>query len=173
MQFVCSLYAARYIRHAQQREMKEHTVEERRAMWRLQYHNRYPEGFKRQRNAEQTARQRKAQRKYDQKRSALPMRIYQRKVQRFLSGIIKKKGEELVGCTREQLVAHLTAPLDDDVIEWKLQYLVHPREFDLNDAVQRSHCFHYTNLAARPVKRRQTTAQHFVTQTGTCTILKV
>jgi hypothetical protein len=127
------------------------TLEETRQQQRQQYHNLYPPGFKRRRNAEQTALQRAAQRNYDRRRGKAPARVLQKKVRNFLNGTCEQ-GAELVGCTREELQQHLEQGLAGNVFEWKLSYIKHPREFDLTDDEQCKLCFHYTNLRALPTK---------------------
>ena len=133
--------------------MKERTDDVRRKE-RLNYHIKYPPGFKRQRNAEQTALQRAAQKRYEQRRSQLPMRKWQLKVKQFLNGK-SNSGEDIVGCTRDELIHHLESKLDIDVVKWKMSYLEKPSEFDWTqpDVVQQ--CFHYTNLIAYPLQRQQ------------------
>ena len=135
--------------------MKERTDEDRRKE-REHYHVKYPQGFKRQRNAEQTALQRAAQKKYEQRRSKMPMRKWQIKVRQFLNGK-NDLGQSIVGCTREELIQHLQSTVDLDVVKWKMAYLKKPSEFDWTqpDVVQK--CFHYTNLIAYPLKRQHLT----------------
>jgi hypothetical protein len=58
---------------------------------------------------------------------------------------------ELVGCTREELVAHIEAQFLpgmtwDDRSEWHIDHIRPCASFDLLDPGQQRACFHYTNL---------------------------
>ena len=58
--------------------------EEQRRLWREKYARMYPAGFKRRRNAAQTALQRAAQRRYQKKEHVLLTRRLQRQVREYL-----------------------------------------------------------------------------------------
>lgn len=125
--------------------------ESRRRKWREQYSRSFPDGFKRRRNAEQTAKQRAAQRAYDQRRLNSPLRKLQISVRRFLSGK-SDTAQDLIGCSREELLAHLESTLPPHVATWKLGYVTPPREFDLTKNDERKQCFHYSNLKAQATR---------------------
>lgn len=126
------------------------STEERRAKERARYRTMYPMGFKRRRNADQTAKQRVAQRRYDQKRQNDPARRLQKQVRMFLNGQ-RKAGAELVGCTREELHEHLLSTLSDDrTTSWKISFCKPPSEFDMNSDDDQRRCFHFSNLIAKP-----------------------
>lgn len=118
--------------------------EEKRAQWRESYARRFPPGFPRRRNAEQTRKQLAAQQVYESRQPVMRIRRLQKVVRRLLKGPFKA-GEQLVGCTHEQLVAHFNFPG-----QFCVAYLRHPREFNLDNMTERHAAFHYTNLYARP-----------------------
>ena len=121
----------------------------RRRKWREQYSRSFPAGFKRRRNAEQTAKQRAAQRAYDQRRFNSPLRKLQIRVRKFISGE-SDAAQDLIGCSRRDLLTHLESTLPPHVAKWKLSYVKLPREFDLTKEEDRKQCFHYSNLKAQP-----------------------
>jgi hypothetical protein len=58
---------------------------------------------------------------------------------------------ELVGCTPEQLIAHLQAQLKDGMTwenygDWHIDHIRPCNSFDLQDTEQQKTCFHFTNL---------------------------
>ena len=129
------------------------STDEQRMKQRNKYYETYPIGFKRRRNAEQTQKQRAAQRRYDQKRQHDPARKLQKQVRMFLNGT-RKQGAELVGCSRDELHRHLVNTLDDpNTLRWKISFCKPPREFDLSQPTAQKLCFHYSNLIAVPTVR--------------------
>ena len=71
-----------------------------------------------------------------------------RKLQKLARLLLKgphQAAEKLVGCTHEQLLAHLAFPG-----QFFLAYRTHPREFNLKNVAEQRTAFHYTNLYARP-----------------------
>ena len=135
-----------YIHHHTRSEMPR-DIEEQRRRGREAYARAYPPGFKRRRNAEQTKLQRAAQRRYQNQAKVVNARRLQRQVREYLAGT-SKAAATMIGCSQEQLKAHLESTLAGaKVIEWKLGYHRHPREFDDD----RGACHHYTNLYAIPI----------------------
>ena len=129
------------------------STDEQRMKRRKKYYATYPMGFKRRRNAEQTRKQRSAQRKYDQKRQHEPARVLQKQVRMFLNGT-RKHGAELVGCSRDELHEHLISTLKDpSTVNWKISFCKPPREFDLSQPTSQKQCFHFSNLIAVPTVR--------------------
>ena len=125
--------------------------EEQRRLWREKYARMYPPGFKRRRNAAQTALQRAAQRRYQKKEHVLLTRRLQRQVREYLAGT-NKLAADMVGCSHGQLKSHLEASLGAaPVLQWHLAYHRHPREFNLNEREDQCACFHYSNLYAKPI----------------------
>ena len=135
--------------------MKERTEQDREKE-RQKYRVMYPQGFKRQRNAEQTALQRAAQNKYEQRRSKLPMRKWQIKVRNFMQGK-SNFGAHIVGCTREELIQHLESTIDVDVVKWRIGYIKKPADFDWTQPDAAQQCFHYSNLIAYPLQTQKLT----------------
>ena len=125
--------------------------ETRRRKWREQYRRSYPDGFKRRRNAEQTAKQRAAQQLYEQRRRQSPLRKHQLLVRKFLNGA-NNGAEALVGCSRKELVAYLDNLVPPNTLKWKLGYVQQPSEFDLTDPEQCKLCFHFKNLVPQVVQ---------------------
>ena len=132
------------------------TQEEKRAEWRARYARQYPPGFKRRRNAEQTAKQLASQNRYRKQPHVVWMRRIQLSVRNFLRGQSgSSEAAALVGCTRDELRAHLDATLSrQDVLQWHLCYHRHPREFNLDCLEDRQACFHHSNMYARAVRLR-------------------
>lgn len=136
-------------------EVRMKTQEEKRAQWREMYARQYPPGFKRRRNAEQTAKQLIAQRRYQQQEGIIQMRKLQRQVRHYLKGGQPRDANigRMVGCTPQELQAHLDATMSGaNVLKWNLTYRRHPREFDLDREEDRAACFHFSNMYARPVR---------------------
>ena len=126
--------------------------EQKRAEWRAIYARQYPVGFKRRRNAEQTAKQLIAQRRYMNSPGIYQRRKLQRCVRQYLEGRSTHVAS-MVGCTPQELRAHLEATMSGaQVIQWHLSYIRHPREFNLDREEDRKICFHYSNMYARPVR---------------------
>ena len=126
--------------------------ETQRRLWREKYARMYPPGFKRRRNAEQTALQRASQRRYQSQSRVLLVRRLQRQVREYLAGT-SKIAANMVGCTQAQLKEHLEATLTGaPVLQWCLAYHKHPREFNLNQEEDQRACFHYSNMYARPIR---------------------
>jgi len=119
--------------------------DDKRARWREEYARKYPVGFPRRRNAEQTKKQLAAQCRYQQQEPIALTRKLQKQARTLLHGP-SKPAEALVGCTHDQLCAHLDAPEG----KWNLLYYTHPREYNLKDPVQQKACFNYRNMYARP-----------------------
>ena len=123
----------------------------RRERWRASYARRYPAGFKRRRNAEQTARQRAAQRTYREKTNVGIMRKMHSQVRQYLEGKCRAPHiADIVGCTPEQLEAHLRATAEPSP-KWHLSYRKPPREFELEREQDTRDCFHFSNLYAKSV----------------------
>lgn len=120
-------------------------IEEQRRRGREAYAKAYPPGFKRRRNAEQTKRQRAAQRRYQNQAKVVNARRLQRQVREYLAGT-GKAAAAMIGCSQEQLKAHLESTIGG-APNWKLAYHRHPRQFDDD----RGECHHYTNLYAIPI----------------------
>lgn len=76
----------------------------------------------------------------------------------YISGRIAKVGgrksakfEALVGCTKDQLAAHLETQFQegmswDNYGEWHIDHVRPCASFDLTDHAQQHQCFHYSNL---------------------------
>ena len=121
----------------------------RRARWRADYAQKFPEGFKRRRNAEQRAKQRAAQKKYNTR----PAVRYSRMVREYLAGKGPKQARDIVGCSPQDLRRHLDASLQGaPVLKWALAYVRHPRHFNLEVDSDVAICFHYRNMYARPIR---------------------
>ena len=126
--------------------------EEQRRIWREKYARMYPPGFKRRRNAEQTALQRASQRRYQRKEGVYQTRKLQRLVREYLSGR-SKTAASMVGCTQAELKAHLDATIKGaNALQWHLSYRRHPREFNLDREEDRCACFHFSNMYAKPIR---------------------
>ena len=123
-----------------------HTVEEQRRIGRASYARSYPLGLKRRRNAAQTALQRIAQRRYQLQPEVVNSRRLQRQVRHYISGK-GKAGAAMIGCSQEDLKAHLDSTLNGAlVLQWKLAYRRPPSSFVPCEAG-----YHYTNIYAKPV----------------------
>jgi len=78
------------------------------------------------------------------------------RLRRRFNHAIQKTGKagrimELVGCTRDQLVAHMEAQFLpgmswENRSEWHVDHIRPCASFDLTDPEQQRQCFHYTNL---------------------------
>ena len=119
-------------------------IEARRAKKREQYAASYPPGFPRRRNAKQVEKQLIAQYRYEHSPAVAQVRKLQKMARVLLHGP-NARAEKLVGCTHEQLIAHLNFKGP-----FFLAYHKHPREFNLANVDERHAAFHYTNLYARP-----------------------
>lgn len=60
--------------------------------------------------------------------------------------------EKLVGCSRDQFMAHIESQFKDGMAwnnygrAWELDHIVPVNSFDIFDPVERRRCFHHTNL---------------------------
>jgi len=115
---------------------------------REEYHQQFPMGFKRKRNAAQREKQRVSQRRY-----ALRCRAGTVVVRRLLrlanGGGCPDKCEELVGCSRDDFVRHLHATMvHPDVPRISIRFHVPLSKYNLDDKEQAKQAFHYTNMYA-------------------------
>ena len=126
--------------------------EQQRAKWRAAYARKFPEGFKRRRNAAQRAKQRASQNKYNNQPGIIHTRRLQSTVREYLAGYTES-AQAMVGCSVTDLRKHLDASLGGaPVMQWRLAYIRHPREFNLDNKDEQAICFHYTNMYARPLR---------------------
>jgi len=111
---------------------------------REEYHQQFPTGFKRKRNAEQREKQRVSQRRYAKRRQQARGLI--RRALRLANGKGNaSKCKELVGCTREEFVQHLRQYTDGTIA---LRFFIPVSRYNLDDHEQLQEAFHYRNIYA-------------------------
>jgi len=155
---LCEGHAEEYRAHAQRHKEKIRTY--KKSIREIENARKRTPEYKEKRNA--TRRQRKAEDPAYAVADRLRKRIG-RAVRDHGNGRKDKKTAELVGCSIEQLMAHLERQFLkgmswDNRAAWHIEHIRPCASFDLTDPNQQKACFRFTNL--RPLWAKENIAKH-------------